>query len=284
MERIKNRGRFFQLDGIMSSHEFICTDKYLTFCNFHKEISYYKRDFIYRSGFWREKKISSLLNFKLKPTKLVIGHSDKSTNKMDLTFLRFLGIEKVVSTNSIQVGNFSLSIPIGLTNHTRESHNHQLFGDIKHFKIAHNYSSPIISNKDFYVNFNEKTSRKRSELLIILKQLSDRIYFEEPDYSDNGRIKFLVNLRKFKMVICPEGNGHDTHRFWETIYMGGIPVVKKNRYLSNFHNYLPCVILNSWSELKNRELIEVKLALASEKLWDNGFMLQSYWNRRILNF
>jgi hypothetical protein len=31
--------------------------------------------------------------------------------------------------------------------------------------------------------------------------------------------------RRYKYVICPRGNGIDTHRVWEALYLGVVPVV-----------------------------------------------------------
>ena len=41
-------------------------------------------------------------------------------------------------------------------------------------------------------------------------------------------VGYLDSLIRYKYVLCPEGNGIDTHRFWETIYAGSIPVSKKH--------------------------------------------------------
>lgn len=38
----------------------------------------------------------------------------------------------------------------------------------------------------------------------------------------------VVNEHRF--VLCPRGNGIDTHRFWETLYRGAIPIVLANNW------------------------------------------------------
>lgn len=35
---------------------------------------------------------------------------------------------------------------------------------------------------------------------------------------------YLLKLATHKFVACPRGNGLDTHRVWETLYLGGVPV------------------------------------------------------------
>jgi len=37
-------------------------------------------------------------------------------------------------------------------------------------------------------------------------------------------------LHSHKYVLCPEGNGMDTHRLWETLYAGSIPIVSRNSW------------------------------------------------------
>jgi len=40
--------------------------------------------------------------------------------------------------------------------------------------------------------------------------------------------QYLKHLASFKFCICPAGKGVDTHRFWECVYLGVVPIVKKS--------------------------------------------------------
>ena len=40
--------------------------------------------------------------------------------------------------------------------------------------------------------------------------------------------EYKNNLNNHLFILCPEGNGLDTHRIWESIYLGSVPVVKKH--------------------------------------------------------
>ena len=55
-------------------------------------------------------------------------------------------------------------------------------------------------------------------------------------------------------IACPEGNGIDTHRFWETLYMGRYPVVLHNRVNDAFSD-LPVLILNKWEDFEKEYLM-----------------------------
>jgi hypothetical protein len=53
----------------------------------------------------------------------------------------------------------------------------------------------------------------------------------------------------YRFVGAPRGNGIDTHRFWETLYRGGIPIVKKSVWSSQVRLMnVPLVEIDSWSE------------------------------------
>ena len=50
-------------------------------------------------------------------------------------------------------------------------------------------------------------------------------------------------------IACPEGKGTDTHRFWETLYMGRYPVILHNKVSVDFSD-LPVLILNKWEDFE----------------------------------
>lgn len=55
---------------------------------------------------------------------------------------------------------------------------------------------------------------------------------------------------RYRFVACPQGNGLDTHRFWETLYRGSIPFVLKSTWSSKIKEIgVPVVELDSWNAL-----------------------------------
>lgn len=137
-----------------------------------------------------------------------------------------------------------IPIPIGLSN--QYSPKNLFFQDFKNKDLA-------ISNKlnKIYVNFNINTNRKVREKLI--KSLENKEFFyierENKDLKD-----YLDSLVKYKFVLCPEGNGIDTHRFWETIYAGSIPVAKKHITLKTSEG-LPVVLIEDFKNLNFEEIL-----------------------------
>ena len=61
-------------------------------------------------------------------------------------------------------------------------------------------------------------------------------------------ISQILKTEKHKYAICPEGNGIDTHRFWESLYMNTIPICKRNILVEYYSKYFPIIILNNWNE------------------------------------
>ena len=50
-------------------------------------------------------------------------------------------------------------------------------------------------------------------------------------------------------MLCPRGNGLDTHRAWETLYLGRIPVVKRSAMDAVFDDELPVIFVNDWENM-----------------------------------
>ena len=86
-------------------------------------------------------------------------------------------------------------------------------------------------------------------------------------------------------VACPEGNGIDTHRLWEALYLRTIPIVEKNKISDFFIKAkLPVMILNKWSDLsKLNENDLQKIYLSKKKLFKNKYLFQKYWRNIITN-
>jgi hypothetical protein len=60
-------------------------------------------------------------------------------------------------------------------------------------------------------------------------------------------------LRRTKFVICPFGVGKDTHRVYEALFFGCIPVIKTS-FLDPMYDKLGgCWIVNDWSEVTEEE-------------------------------
>jgi len=59
--------------------------------------------------------------------------------------------------------------------------------------------------------------------------------------------RFLQLLGVVAFVAAPWGHGLDTHRFWEALMMGSVPVVLSSP-LDVLYKQFPVIILQSWQE------------------------------------
>jgi len=98
---------------------------------------------------------------------------------------------------------------------------------------------------------------------------------EELEYlkSQDGPWRFLENRivpktfaavsSSYKYIAAPRGRGMDTHRFWESIYRGSIPIVKTSQW-SKTISYLdiPFIQIDTWSEKSLRNIIRSNTQIA----------------------
>jgi hypothetical protein len=276
-------GPIFSLKNQVGIGDLISSDRFLQLAN-DLNIPYFKRDFLFRGGVWRGARQNPIC-FGRNETKFVmIGHGDKPTSNATQQICKMLGVESIFGTNLSPIEGYSKSIPLGLTNPTNETPLHQIFGEIGHFEKAWVKSDRVNHfDRSVLVGFSANTNKIRAKLLKMLRsnQHGLRIVHHNMEFSDTGRIDYLVKSHSTSMVLCPEGNGFDTHRFWETLYMGGVPVVVANPYLDTLFDNVPCIKLKSWNDLSNTVLLESLWHEANNKEWDASFISFSYWRREI---
>lgn len=93
---------------------------------------------------------------------------------------------------------------------------------------------------------------------------------------------FAQKIWSHKFVFAPEGNGMDTHRPWEALYLGSYPIVKRRCFTTEFAKHLPILVVDSWEQV-TRELLEAKYQEFSHRNWDWGALKMDYWKNLIEN-
>ena len=220
---------------------------------------------------------SSLDNFPLKKDysrykkKIWIFHNSDEIFDLDIKKkLDHFHPKKCFSQNlTIYKKNYHF-LPIGLEN--SKFHNN---GDIKDFLNLRKLKS--IKKPRILFGF-KNTNPKRVQLKHQFKKL--KITDET-----NGWNSFFYRriLQNYMFVICPEGNGIDTHRMWEALYLRTIPIIKKNK-ISNYIKKakIPVLILNKWSDLSKFDEKQLKkFYFSKKKLFNNRYLFQDYWKKRI---
>ena len=278
-ENIQLHLRNLKTADFVNSGEIITSDKIMSALSGDRAFLYYKTDFLYQSGYWRKKKISPLYKnceyFRDKA--VVLGHSDRTIRIRDSWVLRKLGAKNVVGFNFVPNAKIDAGIPLGITNDCDDSERHRILGNESHFLRADQDSdhSDCFTNS-IYLNMTiTNNSAERKSLYSAIKNQKS-VNIQAPELSNKGRINYLKNLRIHNLVPCPAGNGVDTHRIWETLYMGGTPVIIKNRILEPLVTGLPVIILQSWDSLRDFELMEQKWMSIQEREWDMSFLNLTY--------
>jgi hypothetical protein len=270
--------------NLLNDGRIISTDGYQSFCRMHN-VTYTKRDFLFRPGSWRGSLVVPPVRTLLLGNKLVIGHSDFTLEHRHLRLLRLLNHRiRIFATNCISSNEMSVQLPLGVTNYSFESDLHPILGNqdiiLEAFSSANHLEE---YDGSVFVAMTASTNiAKRSDLLEALRSCSDAKIFE-PDYSLNGRRQFLQALAEHSLVPCPEGNGPDTHRLWEALYMGGTPVILTSPFLSNFARLLPIIQIGDWYQLLDRDLMTALWQAAQMKRNNLDWLDINFWNQHILN-
>jgi hypothetical protein len=259
--------------------DFINTDKFLRHAISCSSCDYSKRDFLFRSGSWRGSKIKIKLFEPRLVTKktLLIGHGDRQTHFFHVAPYLARGYEKFWAINAKAFGSTLNSLPLGLTNPTSESQMHSIFGDTSHFEVA-NYRAdfPVEFDGSIYGNFSIGTNpRIRGPLAKLL--CANGSIFIDPIFTKSGRIEYLSSLRRNSLTVCPEGNGVDTHRLWETLYMGGTPVITQSNFMADLVRDLPVIVLKDWSKLNDLEALEIEWNQLNKMNFDFDKLKASFW-------
>lgn len=65
-----------------------------------------------------------------------------------------------------------------------------------------------------------------------------------------GRRTLYRSYANFSFELCPEGNGMDTHRFYEAQLLHTIPIIVKNPLSEELYSrFFPVVVLDKWEDL-----------------------------------
>jgi hypothetical protein len=94
----------------------------------------------------------------------------------------------------------------------------------------------------------------------------------------------MRTLSEYKFVLSPPGNGLDTHRTWEAMYLGVVPIVKDSSAMRYFQGLgLPLWIVTSWDEVVSVDERDLEGKYEDLKRgFDCPALFMDYWRRVIL--
>jgi len=181
------------------------------------------------------KKLQHFMN----PFTLITHNSDFNLLELDPVVRQILDSGKLVcwwGQNLCFIHPKMRILPIGLAN-TMWDH-----GKIENYMIDSTNKS-----EDIYFNFNIYTNREKREVCynVLKTQLP---FLPMLPVAQN-----VNRLAKYKWCICPEGNGVDTHRLWEAMYLRCVPIVLRSPFIDALMHYtegeLPIYVVETWSNL-----------------------------------
>jgi hypothetical protein len=172
--------------------------------------------------------------------KIILSHNSDH----EITHIK--NIKLHLAQNCLLYDRKLIPIPIGIENN--QWFDHQIFNNVREMNIK--------KTKNIYFFFNLNTHPSRIECFL---ELHKKLEWNTKRNKEN----YYKELAAHKYAICPRGNGIDTHRIWECLYLDVIPIIIKSDFM--FIDNLPIIVLNNWYELytitefKNQELNKITM-------------------------
>lgn len=97
--------------------------------------------------------------------------------------------------------------------------------------------------------------------------------------------EYYSMCKKYRFILCLEGNGHENHRIWEALYQGSFPILLRTRWSESLEYLdLPILIVDSIDEVNIKLLNDFSLnnqdfrAVGKDNLW------VSYWEKMVKEY
>jgi len=198
---------------------------------------------------------------------LISHNSDKSPSREELNLISENVIHWFVQNLEFNNNSRISFLPIGLEN-KRWLKN----GIFRNTTDSDFKSKLVLSSFNVYNNYSVRK--------MVLDIANTNKNVENKKFSNSKT--YFKELKQYKFILCPPGNGPDTHRIWESLMYKTFPIFELNSFTNNLKNLgVPALYLNSWSDLgsisdKDLKLEYKKLSnLNSDMIyfdfWDNQF-------------
>ncbi len=144
------------------------------------------------------------------------------------------------SANGVVFGGKVRPFPHGLERNMYKGYNHQEILQ----RYMNEYWSP---SKLLFVAHREDTGNRAS-----ISSL-----FKDKDWATVTHLPYeayLEGILSHKFVLCPSGNGIESARNWETLYLGRVPVFKDHPYLREMFKDFPCLFVREFEDITEQLL------------------------------
>lgn len=254
----------------------IQSDKLIDFAdNSTDDICFINADYFYYNTFkWRGKSHPDPAKLK---ANIITGDSDYPIT--DDIVKKYPQFKTWFVANNHSTLSYVWSVPLGLTNNRDQSEFHPIFGNTKVFFEINNKPKEIKNLA--YMNVRIETHKQERQLVFDKFSPNSWVTTEKPNQTMEGRKTFLEQVYNHRFCICPRGNGLDTHRLWESLYLRTIPIVLWHSHFEHFKD-LPILFINSWDEV-TEDFLNKKYDEIMSKNWNFDKLRVSYWKKFILD-
>lgn len=199
---------------------------------------------------------------------LIFGNNDVDFTKFEFTIPK--SVKKIYLQNSLIEDPLFRTIPIGI-----ESLRYVTNGLPKLFLPE--YSSRVKSPRILVGPFGNTHLDRQ----ILLNQQERN--FRNVDFIC-GRLsplEYAETSSNYSVIACPRGNGLDTHRFWEALYRGAIPLVVESPWTTYWSRKgVPMIEIPNWEYDLDQILLSESINLVF-KPNELDFLWEPYWYKEI---
>jgi hypothetical protein len=175
------------------------------------------------------------------PYVLMTHNSDGGVDASRLPWLEHAGdrLERWYAQN-LELRHGKLEpLPIGIAN-SMWPH-----GDLR--ALARVRSAP--KDELVFLAFSPGTHPARRQLWESLRSAFPELPAQAP--APRGFRPYLADLARHRYCVCPRGNGIDTHRVWECLYLGVVPIVERSVHTDLWaERGLPLLQVDDWQEVE----------------------------------
>lgn len=184
---------------------------------------------------------------------------------------------KWYAQNAMFTNEILKPLPIGIENNlpaVRDGHGVGWGHRVQLKEDCINNQKEKTPTKFIYANFQISTNPAHRNIVKNFCESIQHIDWEAPNLSLTD---FMFKIKDYEAIICPIGNGPDTHRFYEVLYMNRIPIVFEKVTYEILHKYYPCVFVEELSILNDYETMKTKIEIEKNKSWDKNMLYSQYW-------
>ncbi len=151
------------------------------------------------------------------------------------------------SANGVIFGGKVHPFPHGLERYMYEGYDHQeILKEIMGEQML--WKTIVDPTKLLFVCHRDDTGDRKA----IKEILKDKIWAtvaQKLDYEP-----YIKEMLNHKFVLCPSGNGIESARNWETLYMRRVPVFKRHPYLEEMFKDFPVLFVDDYGEVTEQLL------------------------------